>query len=463
MITRTLNLRHVLGPVLGLAGFAVAFASTSSATAQDGAAPSAPAASTPAAAAPAPAAPAPGTPEDEEAKKKAAAAAAAGSAAPAASSAAPAAAPPAVPAAAPAAAPAAGGPTITVGASSSDPTKKDEPSAAAPKADEAKPPPNPFRGSLLIFDQSMSANTFSKSAQLSYQPSYEWWISPRVSYSVGPVRFTLRQDLFKEWTNVGETTKQGEWRTSDTWLSAGYRTTIDSISKKLGASLSATLRPGISPESRIASQYFAVGPGGGLSYAIDLGGEKAKAFKSLNVSASLLYQHAFTRCNTACATGDFSQQRMNTNGDAINDKQVRMGTLNGNQMLYSLNVGVDVIEHLDVSASLIGISQFSYRPSDASIGGTEIARSSNDTRVRQFSWFLLSATYGVTPDIDISVGYWNFASVLGPDGQRRNPLWSPDTRVFFDIYVHLDNVYEKIVGKDDGHKGKGGGGSGRVF
>jgi len=460
VITRTLNLRHVLGPVFGIAGFAIALAATSNATAQDGAAPSASAPAAGSAAAPAaPAAPAaaPASSTEDESKKKAApaAASASGEAAPA---------PAPVPAAAPAAAPATGGTTITIGGSG-DPTKKDEPTKPGAGKEEPAPPPNPWRGSLLIFDQSISANTLNKSAQLSYQPSYEWWISPRVSYSVGPVRFTVRQDVFKEFTNVGETTERAEWRYSDTWLQAGYRTTIDSISKKLGASLSATARPGISPESRIASQYLTIGPGGGLSYAIDLGGEKAKAFKSLSVGASLLYQHAFTRCNTACASdsSDFGQQRMNTQGQVVTSKDVRHGTLTGNQLMYMVNMGVDIVEHLDVSATMIWISQFANSTSPATFNGVEVPKAADDTRLRQFSWFLLSATYGITKEFDISVGYWNFNTVVAPDGSYRNPFWSPDTRVFFDVYVHLDQLYEKIVGKDDGHKGKGGGGSGRVF
>lgn len=451
MITRTLNVRHVLGPVLGIAGFALAFVATSNASAQDGAAPG----TTPPAASTAPAttpAPAPAESEDES-KKKAATPEAAAPAAPADGAA------PAAPAAAPAAA-AGTGVSVSVGGSS-DPTKKDEPTKAGEKKDEPAPAPNPWRGSLLIFDQSASTNTFSKSAQLSYQPSYEWWISPRIAYNFNKVRLTVRQDLFKEFTNQIESTDRGEWRYTDTWLTLGHRTTLDSISKKLGLSLSFLLRPGISKESRIASQYFAAGPGIGLSYSFDLAGEKAKAFKSANISFASTYQHAFTRCNVPCSDS-FAQPGMNTAGDPVTNNKVRMGSMTGNQLLSALTAGFDIVEHLDFSAMMIMISQVAYGTSDASVRGVEVARSDNDTRVRQFSWFLASLTYGVTKEVSVAAGYWNFNNVLGPDGQYRNPFWSPEARVFLDVMVHFDAIYERMQG-GEGKKGATGTGSGRVF
>lgn len=462
-MTRSLHLRHVLGPVLGVAAFSFAL----TASAQDGTAPAptAPAPTTTAAPAPtdtpAPT-PAPTAAEEEEAKKKKAAADAQAGASPATtegkgtSTAGP-------PTTSATPAGTSGSTTVTFGAGTGP--KKDEPSTGEKKADA--PPPVPwYRGSLFIFDQSMSANTFKKDAQLSYMPSYEWWLSPRINYNFSKeFRVTLRQDVFKEWTNVGETTKRQEWMYSDTWLSAAYRPSLAAISKNLSGGVGLQLRPGISRESRIAGQYFAFGPLVNVNYNIPLAGEKAKFFQSMHVGAAAVYTYAFSRCTGPCASdsSDFSRRRMNSDGQILDDRQVRAASMVGNQLLYTANVGVDIFEHFDWSASLIFISQYTKGTPDVNFDGAEVPRNSNETNLRQFSWFFTQFSYGISKEFTVAAGYWNFNRTTDLQGKYRNPFWSPDTRVFLDVYFHLDAIYEKLLG-GDANKSKGpAGGASRVF
>jgi hypothetical protein len=467
-MTRSLHLRQVIGPVLGLAGFALALVATSTAAAQDGAAPAPTAAPT---TAPAPAettapttapTPAPTAAEDEEAKKKKAAAdaAAAGSSPATTEGKGTSTAGPTTTSATPT-----GGDASTTVTFGSGP-KKDEPSKGAAAKPEAAPPIPWYRGSLFIFDQSMSANTFKKDAQLSYQPSYEWWLSPRVNYNFSKeFRVTVRQDVFKEWTNVGETTKRNEWMYSDTWVSLAYRPSLASISKNLTGGVGLQLRPGISRESRIAGQYFAAGPLVNVNYNIPLGGEKAKFFQSMHVGSAAVYTYAFSRCTGPCASesSDFSQRRMNTEGQVIDDRQARTNSMIGNQLLYTANLGLDIYEHLDWSASMIWISQFTKGTPDANFDGQEVERNANQTNLRQFSWFFTQFSYGISKEFTVAAGYWNFNRTTGLDGKYRNPFWSPDTRVFFDVYFHLDAIYEKVLGGEQKKSTGPGGGSSRVF
>lgn len=450
MITRSLHLRTAL--VFVSAGVAAVLAlGATNASAQTAAPPAA------GSAAPAPTtAPATASGEEDPNKKKAATPDSAATAPATDAAAAPAS------AAAPATTSTSTETTVTFGAGG---PKKDEPTKAAPKEEEAAPKPNPWRGSLLILDQSMTVNTLNKSNQLSYQPLYEWWISPRIAYSLSKsFRLGIRQDLFKEWTNVQDTTDRGEWRYTDSWLSLAYRPDLSSISKHLTGGLGLLLRPGISKESRIASQYFSTGPTANIGYGFDLAGEKAKAFKSGHVSITGMYTHAFSKCNTPCASGNFSQQRMNASGQPVDDNQVRAASMVGNQLLYSLNLGFDIVEHLDFSASMIWISQFARGTSAAfDPSGREIPRASDDTRLRQWTWFFTSVTWGFMKEASIAVGYYNLNNVLHTDGSYRQPFWSTEARVFFDLYVHLDALYEKLTGGDVGKKGGGPAGGGRAF
>lgn len=464
-MTRSLHLRHVLGPVLGLAAFAIALSASSVASAQDGAAAPAPAGSTTPTTAPAPegsTAPAPTAAEDEEAKKKKAAADAAAGASPATtegkdtSTAGP-------PTTSATPAGATGSTTVTFGAGTGP--KKDEPSTGEKKADAAPAVPW-YRGSIFIFDQSMSANTFKRDAQLSYQPSYEWWLSPRINYNFSKdVTVTVRQDVFKEWTNVGETTKRNEWMYSDTWLSARYKLPLASLVKNLSGGVGLQVRPGISRESRIAGQYFAAGPLASFNYNIPLAGEKAKFFKSMHIGSAVVYTYAFSRCSGPCATdsSDFSRRRMNSDGQALDDRQIRSASMVGNQLLYTANLGIDIYEHFDWSASMIWISQWTKGVPDATFAGAEVPRNTNETDIRQFSWFFTQFSYSISKEFTVAAGYWNFNRTTGPDGKYRNPFWSPDTRVFLDVYFHLDAIYDKLLGGEQ-KKGTGpGGGASRVL
>lgn len=421
---------HVFGPLLGIAGFALAFTATSPASAQDTpAAP--PAGSAPAATTAAPAAtdapPAPATTEDPNKKKAAAADTTA-------------------PAPAATATTTETGATVTFGGNST-PTKKDEPSsaAAAPSGDK---PVNALAGSIFIFDQSSTTNSFSKGSQLSYVPVYEWWLSPRVYYNLNKkFKVGVRQDFFKEWTNSEDTTYAHEWRYTDTWLTASYSDKLKFLTDKLKGGISWTLRPGISKESRGVGQYLATGPGANLSYSFDIGGEKAKVFKNGSIGASVSYQHAFTRCTTAC-NSNFAQPNQDLNSKIITSDQVRSGTLTGNTLLYALFADIGVADKLDFSASMIWISSFAYQPTDASIGGAPIARGPEDTHTRQYSWFLVSLTYDVMKEFDVGIGYYNLNNVLAPDGSYREPFWSPDARVFLDVTFKIDAIVDRIKGTD---------------
>lgn len=446
VISRTLSTRLVLGPLLGIAGFALAIASTSTASAQ-GEAPAAGSAAPPAATTAPPAAttPAPASSAEDPTKK-----------APPAASAAPTTTGPTPPAQAPGQVTAAPtsetstGTTVSFGAG----PKKDEPTKGGDKTEEKVPPLNPLAGSLFLFDQSISTSTVSKGANLSYVPEYEWWLSPRVYYNFSrQFKVGVRQDVFKEWTNAEETTNAHEWRIGDTWLTASYADKLKFISDKLRGSVGWLVRPGISKESRGAGQYFSTGPSASLTFGYDITGEKGKVFKTGTVGASVSYSKAFTRCTTACKS-DFSQPRQTSSGDIVDSDQVRSGSLTGSTLLYAVNAGLELADGLDFSASQIWFTNFLYGLSDAQIRNGDtfatVPTSELDTRVRQFSWFLVSLDYQVIKEISLSLGYYNLNNVIAPDGKYRQPFWSPDgARIFFSVEFKIDAIYDRFYGKKE--------------
>jgi hypothetical protein len=333
--------------------------------------------------------------------------------------------------------------------------KKDEPSGNAKPEEEKEKKLNPFRGSMFLFDQSIFTSNLSKGGQLSYSPIYEWWVSPRIYYSINEhIKFGARFDFFKEMFTNHETGYAGaqdtrQWRWGDPWLTASYGSKIDL--KKFGGneksrwSVGVIGRPPMSKESQANGQYFAGGPNASFTYGFDIA-KGSKWFSGASVGVSASYSHAFTKSTTPNSFTDFTQQRTDASGDAYLDNQVRSGTLAGNTLLYAFNADLDIYENLSFSGSMIFIDQFAYKSPDVAFGGQQIAHSPNDTQFRQLTWFLIDLDYAVIPELTLSLGYYNLNSSIAPDGTRRNVLWSPESRLFFSLTANLDSIYEDISG-----------------
>jgi hypothetical protein len=338
-------------------------------------------------------------------------------------------------------------PTGTTSPTPSAEPKKDE-AVKEPVTEEKKEEPklNPFRGSMFLFDQSILSSNLSKGGQLSYQPEYEWWISPRLYYSFDKhIRVGARFDFFKEMvTNHEETTTSREWRYGDPWVTASYgdKATFLNSSPKSRWALGVTARPPMSKESRANGQYFGLGPNASMTYGIDFS-KGAKWFSGMSIGASVSYSHSFTKATTPSALGDgFSRPRTDPAGNAIISDQLRSGTLAGNSLIYALNAELEIHEDISFSGSMIVINQFSYKAPDVVFDGQPVAHNVNNTNFRQLTWFLLDLDYSIIPELSASLGYYNLNGAISGDGSRRNVLWSPESRIFFSLTANLDALYD---------------------
>jgi hypothetical protein len=310
---------------------------------------------------------------------------------------------------------------------------------------------SPFRGSVFLFDQSIFTSDLSKGGQQSYSPLYEWWLSPRVYYTFGEhVRLGARFDFFKEiGTNHEETTQAREWRVGDPWLTLGYSSKAAFLNSNPRSrwSVGAVGRPPLSIESRANGQYFAAGPNAALTYGIDLN-KHSKFFTGMSIGVSASYSHTFSQSTTPQPLGGgFGRETMTTSGAVELSHQLRGGTLAGNSLIYALNADLDIHEKVSFASSFIVIDQFSYAPPDATVAGVAVPHGANDTRFRQLYWFLLDLDYSILPEVSLSLGYYNLAGAIGPDGTRRNVLWSPESRLFFSITANLDVLYDTVTGR----------------
>jgi hypothetical protein len=336
--------------------------------------------------------------------------------------------------------------------------QKDEAQAAAnpDKKDEDK---LPFRGSTLLLDQSMTTNTahLEPAQQLSYVPTYEWWISFRPRwYFTDHLYYQLRADYYKEFTNSNQTTDYRADVFGDIWNTLGYKTPISEKLKntKVSASIQALLPT--SKESQDAGIYVTVGAGAGISQDIKLNGEDAKFFPGMHLGLSALYRHPFSKAIVA-TNGDLNYTRQSVEGFSFLSDQLSGSTLTNHSLYAFVDAGIDITKKLSFSMDMIWINGWKYAPADnqsvqTATGDTAVPRNSDSTTFTQATWFIADVDYELFDELTLGLGYYNLQNVIAPDGTRRgifsgdNVWWSPDARVFFDMTVNLDKVYERFAG-----------------
>src|SRR5207302_1283701 len=110
-----------------------------------------------------------------------------------------------------------------------------------------------------------------------------------------------------------------------------------------------------------------------------------------------------------------------------------------------------LLPKLELSFSYVWLNAWAYAPPNVPLplltGSVQPTTVDDPTTYRLNTWATASLTYEATDDFSVSLGYYNLASQLGPDGTRRNPLWSPAARFFLTVTGNLDVIYARFTGK----------------
>jgi hypothetical protein len=299
---------------------------------------------------------------------------------------------------------------------------------------------NKFKGSIFLWDNSISAGTLAPGSELSYVPSYQWWFSFRPRYYIKDnVSLRLRMDLTTEWMNDGgqETTLQREATFGDIWLDVAYNPP-----KFWGIQPTIALRTvwGTSKEAISNRDYVNVGPVVGLvrefetkkagtfelslsMYGLMHGGERQPHL----VNGNSFYCQDFGGRNSVC---DLTGGTMNSAFNLTTFLGAKWAPIT--QFSMSLNYAVldswawDTPDQVDPAY------------------GQPVPRSAGDTRFRQSGWFIASIDYEPRDWLSLSLGYYCLRGILDPDGTYGNPFYKAgaNTRVFLTTTFNLDRVYD---------------------
>lgn len=323
------------------------------------------------------------------------------------------------------------------------------PGAPAEDADRSR-----WKGSILLFDQSLTTQTVGVGGD--YQtadPTYEWWIAFKPKYTLferdkDSVSLNLWMNLYLELTNSDTTTEYRELLLGPTYLWATYNRTLRDV-RGYKTSVSVGPRANL-PTDKAAydtSQLIELGALGSASQTFPLRGEGARVLRGGRLAVGAIYGHPFDRY-TAPVNGDLHQLRQDFDGVSVIDDQIA-GEMNvRNALSLSFSGELQLVRRLSLSLSYLIINQWRY-PTTASqlprdTGPASITSIADPTTYTVKTWLTASVAYDLNDELSVSLGYYNLSGQLAPDGTRRSPLWSPSARFFLTLTANLDAVYRRV-------------------
>jgi hypothetical protein len=311
-----------------------------------------------------------------------------------------------------------------------------------------------WRGSILLFDQSMTTQTIGVGGYYqSYDPTYEWWIAIKPKYTPwmrqkDSVSLNLWMNLYLELTNSDTTTEYRELLLGPTYLWATYNRTLRDVRRY---TTGVTIGPRANlPTDKAAydiGQIVELGALGSASQSFPLRGENAHALTGARLAVGAIYGHPFDRV-TAPVNGDLHQLRQDINGLSAIDDQIA-GEMNVRDALSVSFLGeLQVLRRLNFSLSYVIINQWRYAPTATQLpietGSVGVMSIRDPTTYSVKTWLTSSVSYDLNDELSVSLGYYNLANQLAPDGTRRSPLWSPSARFFLTLTSNLDAVYRRL-------------------
>jgi hypothetical protein len=355
----------------------------------------------------------------------------------------------------------------------STPAAKDKATQTGADASATQEKPSPWAGSILLFDQSATTQTLGVGKDyLSSNPTYELWFALKPRYTFYKTDTTSLSvgawaNLYLELTNSDSTTTEREPLLGPTILSASYgRTLFERNEYKTSFSVGPRVTLPTDKESRASGRYFSLGAGAGLSQSVPLRGKDASSFQSLSFGILSTYTHPFNRAIVPTTTNeDISGRPRQTTTPRTVDvgghlvPELAGGTdilRNGMNVKDSLSVAfsgsAQLTPKLAFGMTYVISNAWAYWPPpvasiDISTGPAPVQAIDDPTNHRVTTWGLVSLDYDILDEMSLGVGYYNQTNQIGPDAQRRTPLWSPDARFFFTLTGNLDPIFRHLKSK----------------
>jgi hypothetical protein len=339
---------------------------------------------------------------------------------------------------------------------------RDQPTGGAGQEKGAVEEKDPLRGSIFIFDQSITTQTAGVGFQTpqSSWPYYGLWMSLRPRWYFNDHVFLRgRLDYTKELTNTEQTTNRDEDVFGDLRTDIVYQTPLAEEGTWKNTKVAIGARA-LWPTSKISidsGTYVTLGALGEVTQKFVLRGDDAPALNGGHVGLTLAYLHPISNSTTPY-TPNFAYTREDPEGASFISHQITGQTLAEHTVLSFLDLGLDITPKLTATLDWILINQWHYAPPAACItitNGQACPPRINDQQFIQQTWILAALDYELVPELSVGIGYYNLANSIASDGTVKtlwdggahSLLWSPDARFFLDFTANLDKIYEDASGK----------------
>jgi len=369
----------------------------------------------------------------------------------------------------------------------SSPATTPPPTPSAVAAEPTSPPPAgvgraeplPWRGTRLVWSQSLTTQTVGiGSDRQTLNPTWEhgYTVRPRYYlYGDGEQVLSVRAEVgvFRELTNSDTTTRRGEWSLTDALLYAAYArllfesgmvgpapATPDAILLSTAPEYLTALvlhLPRLTLPTSTVSRHNGtrVGLGAliGLAQSVPVLGLESAVLPAADFEVVLGYQHLFTEATEPTAS-DLNRVRLTPDGASVPGDQLGAVPFAAHQLTVSLGGTLYLARRVSLTSTLGWRPSWKYTfDEDQEICGVvdtgcTVIGTTHDRRgyavVTEFS-----AGVGVRPlrAVGVGLGYTNVSLQLGPDGMRRNLLYSPDARFELVVTMHLDEVFRAVTGR----------------
>jgi hypothetical protein len=331
-------------------------------------------------------------------------------------------------------------------------------SSSSDAEDEPGKQPLAWHGTTLLFDQSVTTQTLRVGDDYqSANPTYEWWLAFKPRYflhetKASSISLNLWANLYLELTDSDTTTSRREPVGGPTYVWATYtRTLRDGNGYKTALALGPRVTIPTDKAARNAGHIMGGGGILGVSQSVPLRGGSARVFRGARLGVTAIYNHPFSRA-TSGVNDDIRWTRVDTGLRPIVSDQLTGRMFTAHALNLAFSADLQLLRRLSLSVSYVLLNAWVYGPSRSDCiaeltGCYQPLEVDSPTTYKVNTWGTAAVSYDALDDLSVSLGYYNLASQIGPDGTYRNPLWSPSARFFLTFTANLDVAYARLSGK----------------
>lgn len=319
-----------------------------------------------------------------------------------------------------------------------------------------------WRGTTFLWDNSATSETVGIGQDTqSRNPTYEMTFALRPRYYVytdDDQNVSIRGEVgvFREFTNSDTTTERGEWSFADSSLLLAY-TRVLASDGDFKTDLSIRAPSLIFPTSKVSAnngRYLSLGGSVGASQQIPILGTKdSTVMQAVTFNGVAGYSHWFSRATTP-TNDELDRVRLDPEGRSVPGDQLSSSAFAKHQFTFSVGADLGIHERVTWSNNFSWRPQWKYEFSDdqdvcnlstgcATPSSSTAQEPSNHTVLTLFE---SEVSVKIIDELDVAVGYNNLTLQLGPDGERRNVFYSPESRVYLTATAHLDEIYKTATG-----------------